>query len=735
MAPSVLSEFTLSVDIDNFTRIFWLKNKWYENFLANKLQDLNIEIGDWEALPGQIDSKTRTICSHHPSKVSFPGLPSHAESWKEQVLTVVREGNTTTVTIEETNSFKGIPYADYFNVCTKWVVTSSDFTASSSTSSVQSASRAVDKDDSGNGETTSNEAKGSSSSISLENERSSSISMNGTSSRNHDMSNGDVGDGGGSGGIDANQASPISTVTIYLDFQFHKSTWLQGTIESNTRAELVGIFELWLETAQETLRRSMDIHSSSSASELNLLHPQLKDQEAALDGQQQKTPISNAIATNESIEVDMKSTGTASSMHSSIDGDDGDGNDIQAVATRVAPRGSEQEQQIGLLMPRVRSYEEYPSSYPSDEELEFYDCEEGGGTGTGSGGIERAAGLYRGHRETERAGSRRLSLLAGHSSADGSDIDVEGGRAGRYGGGHPPSSSLLSTSPTSPTSSAHETAVNIVETVFVLAQFTYWQVHNFYAYDLKEIFNIEPAGVVARIRNSFLPGWHTLVLVKPDLYGPLLAVFMLPQSLLISMEISRHGCNPTSQLGNALVVSLFIWVGLSSVYRLLALITAPTIELKHCLSVTGYSFFSWNLALLSLFPLENYKETLRIPTMFPLVIFGIPSSLAQGCMFWEHTPTSSMTLQPSALPTSLQQFATHNARCLQRLLWLLPKFVAFVIVAGTHYQFLWYMARVFLPGRRQICQLSALVQPSQYADILTQKELRQFAISLFGKRD
>jgi hypothetical protein len=42
-------------------------------------------------------------------------------------------------------------------------------------------------------------------------------------------------------------------------------------------------------------------------------------------------------------------------------------------------------------------------------------------------------------------------------------------------------------------------------------------------------------------------------------------------------------------------------------------------------------------------------------------------------------------------------------------------------IAGTHYQFLWYMARVFLPGRRQLCRLSALVQPSHYADILTQK--------------
>ena len=104
-----------------------------------------------------------------------------------------------------------------------------------------------------------------------------------------------------------------------------------------------------------------------------------------------------------------------------------------------------------------------------------------------------------------------------------------------------------------------------------------------------------------------------------------------PQSLLVSMEISRHGCNPTSQLGNALVVSLFIWVGLSALYRLLALLVAPTIEFKHCLCVTGYGFFAWNVALLCSYPLENYKDTIDIPLVVPLMLFGIPSALAQVC--------------------------------------------------------------------------------------------------------
>lgn len=103
----------------------------------------------------------------------------------------------------------------------------------------------------------------------------------------------------------------------------------------------------------------------------------------------------------------------------------------------------------------------------------------------------------------------------------------------------------------------------------------------------------------------------------------------LTQSLLLSMEISRHGCNPTAQLGNALVVSLFIWVGLSALYRLLAFIVAPSIEFKHCLCMTGYGFFAWNLALLCSFPLENFKDSIAIPTMVPLVLFGLPSSIAQ----------------------------------------------------------------------------------------------------------
>jgi len=40
-------------------------------------------------------------------------------------------------------------------------------------------------------------------------------------------------------------SSSSCKVAISLDVKFLKSTWLQGTIESNTKAELVGVYELW----------------------------------------------------------------------------------------------------------------------------------------------------------------------------------------------------------------------------------------------------------------------------------------------------------------------------------------------------------------------------------------------------------------------------------------------------------------------------------------------------------
>ncbi len=331
------------------------------------------------------------------------------------------------------------------------------------------------------------------------------------------------------------------------------------------------------------------------------------------------------------------------------------------------------------------------STYASDEEEAFFDCEEG----------ERTALMKSRHFCAHLTGSRSHDSL--HNSGMTRSTSGSSSRRKQQQAGKQASAE-----------SSRDLAVHLVETVFVLYEFSFWQVYQFYAYDLKELFNIEPDKVWTRICNSFLPGWHWPLLESPDLYGPLLAVFLLPQTLLLAMETSRHGCNPTSQLGNAVVVCWLIWLGLAALYRLLAVMVAPSIGIKQCLGLLGYSFYSWNLALLFTLPLEHAfsaasprshhphplldahtsallaahnvthvgadsaldsydSAALPMALFLPLVIFGVPCSLAQGYVFWEHTPASSMTLQPSSLPTSMQHFATQHSRCLQRLLWLFPK--------------------------------------------------------------
>ena len=128
--------------------VFFMDAHWYSKFLGDKLEDLNVSVGDWEAPSGTprqgTADLTRKISSFHPSKISFPGLPSHAESMKTQSLSIRRTGNQSSssnsnsgsgsgsgssvsssipdenlgvsVHISEVNSFRDIPYADYFNV-------------------------------------------------------------------------------------------------------------------------------------------------------------------------------------------------------------------------------------------------------------------------------------------------------------------------------------------------------------------------------------------------------------------------------------------------------------------------------------------------------------------------------------------------------------------------------------------------------------------------------------------
>lgn len=169
MSGAKVFEFVLPIDSSTFLTVFWQdkNHSYYLSFLQNQLKNLDISISDWA-------DGARKVRSMHPSKVSFPGMPSHAESLK--VHTILPQDAEGMTMVREENSFKGIPYSDYFTVKTEWVV------------------------------------------------------MN-------------VEEG----------MSPSINVKIFLDIAFHKYTWLEGTIFSNTKSELIDVYGLWHATALEHL--------------------------------------------------------------------------------------------------------------------------------------------------------------------------------------------------------------------------------------------------------------------------------------------------------------------------------------------------------------------------------------------------------------------------------------------------------------------------------------------------
>lgn len=620
MAPVRLAEFLLQTDLNTFLREFWTDGAWYERFLREKLEDLDITIGEWEPSSTNVTVMNRNIKSYHPSKISFPGLPSYAESLKTQSYEIIRDDeNESCATINETNSIRGIPYADYFSVKVKWEVV---YKKNHDNNHNQHA---------------------------LPSTHSSAQSFDG-SNRTPSHSLEDV-------LIDG----PGCSISVWLDFDFFKYTWLQGTIESNTQAELMGVYEMWQQSAEEHIRALMTQDKVFIDVELeNNAASSVRERAGSLSGS--STSSLSAMGGNR---------GLAGTQHS---GDD-------------------------------------------DGDAEFYDCVDGGETsslirGDGWDGVHARPSLSRNTSFSQYTLSSHRQSMGGGSGGESSS-----------------SSGDMSKVLDSPRST-RDVIVTIVETVFVIAEASLWRIHGVYRSDMRELFNVAPGVVLTRMLNALRPGYHASTLSSPDLYGPMLGVFFLPQVLLLSMDVTREGCNQTSMLGNAAVVTLCLWLGLSVLYRLLSFVLAPGIYMRHCLCLSGYSFFAWSAALLCSYPVERHKHILGVPVALPLVLFGMPAALAQGWVFWEHAPYASLTMQQAIFPSSVQQFAQHHSRWLQKFLWAIPKIAALVVVAGTHYQLLWYLARVFLPGRKHLCNLSALVDRSQAADILSQKEIRKYALML-----
>ena len=473
-------------------------------------------------------------------------------------------------------------------------------------------------------------------------------------------------------------------VKIMLGFQFHKSTWLAGTIESNTRAELKGVYEMWLEEATKQIEslnnKSTDIELASAVSHMPLSNNREVSSPSSVESSSQGIRNRSHSTSTHSQYSDVLNISTHSSSSCMINSKQKQGRKTHLSRVQMFGSSSSSSSSSGnyadIENGKLGNYNgnddadcnyDYDDDDDDDEGLEFFDCEDTSLLGLPSCNSPSFHSVHSGGFLGDKFLRPKRQTSFDQFNIIPHDLEIEDERI-----------SLLRSSNTSyfppPTSSSsRDIAINLVEFVFVLLEFVYWKMNQFFAHDLKELFDITPTDVTNRIINSMLPGQHGPLFDHPDLYGPIVAVLGMPQVFLLCLEATEQGCDRSDLLGNAVVVSSCLWLGLSTLYRILSFIIAPTISLKHTLSMTGYSFFSWSAAMLTSYPLELYEESWKIPIALPLVIFGIPSALAVAAPFWEATPSSSMTFRPAAFHSSLQSCATSNSRILQKFLWAVPK--------------------------------------------------------------
>jgi len=631
---SKLVQFEISCDLETFM-LFFLDPSWYHQFLANKLEDLHVSVGDWTATAGS-SNMTRKIRSFHPSKISFPGLPSHAESFKTQSMSVQnqQQGDQTAVvmTVSEINSFRDIPYADYFNVHLDWTVTCKRRKGSSSSSAPAAREQAGRA-----------EQKGAAA----------------------------AGAGGGDDEslLRGNCSDFVCVVEVFLEFKFFQSTWLQSTIESNTRSELVSVYETWRQHAEASLPWARDY-----------------SQETYFMRDDARVPfrlLEDISGTNPNLSISVPPAAAALAREPSKE-------KLSAVWTDV-----DAEMELPLQVPvrerkvSVKAFNAILNN-PSAAQAAIYNNEDEDDEDDAS--VTSADMFYDAIEPppTDSAAARRDALTLHSLHTREADPFYRMNANGEF-------------------QTPRDVAIRVVEMTFVLTAFLWWSVHDFYSNTI-DLFSIDPSEFVGKVQDTFQYARnHQLTLLRPDLWGPVLAVFTLPHSLLLSLEVSKHGCNQASMLGSGVLVSLGMWMSLSLLYMATSFFFSVKLKAAHCFSVVGYSFFSWNVALLTSWFLVHAlgMDQDGFILKLPLLVFGLPTSLTQGYLFYKNTfPVAAP--QSSAITNRTVEFRGVVFTVRQII-----KALVFVLIAGFHFNAFVYLAHVYLQEKRQTCHISFLIEFSK----------------------
>ncbi len=306
--------------------------------------------------------------------------------------------------MREVNTFRGIPYADYFNVISEWKVT--------------------DNNDKG------------------------------------------------------------CTIQIFLDFKFHKSTWLQGTIESNTKAELLEVFEQWYEAVNHQIRTVETKRYLQKSSNHNLM----RSNSGESDGVKRKEGSPSKAKQTQDIENNLPPPKL--SLQEEEDEDDGydeeDGKTIFLLSLLPSLNS------IFSLEMLPKSPHENSANTSDADDFQFYDAED-----------------YPSDAESNISPNKLSKRLSVSEHKLKTDIVHSISKNSFYDEDHKsddlrlppfyPSDSKIKATPSlqqiyqqiqarerekiyssingQEITTTRDLAINVVETIFVLAEFSYWQVN------------------------------------------------------------------------------------------------------------------------------------------------------------------------------------------------------------------------------------------------------------------
>jgi VAD1 Analog of StAR-related lipid transfer domain len=122
LTGSKLSDIEISVPLQKFVEIVWVKGDFLSTFLIDKLLEKEVVITEWKTVRSSGAERVkfeRAISSQHPLPISLPWLPLFIESSNIQSLEY--DHTRRMLRIVEISTIKGLPFVDPF-IITEWDV-------------------------------------------------------------------------------------------------------------------------------------------------------------------------------------------------------------------------------------------------------------------------------------------------------------------------------------------------------------------------------------------------------------------------------------------------------------------------------------------------------------------------------------------------------------------------------------------------------------------------------------